>query len=123
MMDYQIFGDPWELIRRTIFIIAILMSSILLHEWGHLIAFSRIKGKKIKLRFKNGDFICGDKGDYRGLTNDQYKTILIMGVGMGLLPIFIFFGVLYWFEAVLVICSYVAGCRSDLKILWGMLPK
>ena len=123
MIDYQLLGDPVMLYRRSMFIIAILMSTILLHEWGHIIAFSRIKKKKIKLRFKKGDFICGDQGDYRGLTNDQYKTIIIMGVVMGLLPIFIFFGVLYWFEAILVICCYVAGCRSDLKILWRMIPK
>ena len=121
MIDYILFGDPVELIRRTIFIVALLISSILLHEWGHIIAFSRIKKKKIKLRFTKGDFICGDAGDYRGLTNSQYKTILGFGIGMGFIPIFIFFGVLYWFEGFLILASYIAGCRSDLRLLWDML--
>jgi len=123
MIDYQLLGDPSELFKRTMFIIALLMSSVILHEWGHIVSFSRITGKKIKLRFKKGDFICGEAGDYRGLTNEQYKTILIMGVLAGFIPLFIFFGVLYWFEVLLVFASYVAGCRSDLRLLWKMLPQ
>ena len=112
-----------EVIGRTIFIASMLILSIILHEWGHIIAFSRIKKKKIKLRFKKGDFICGEAGDYRGLTDEQYKVILILGVAMGFLPLFIFFEAFYWFEVILILGCYLAGCRSDLQLLWDMLPE
>ncbi len=117
--NWVLFGDPTELIMRTLFIISVMISSIIFHEWGHIIAFSRIKKKKIKLRFKKGDFICGEAGDYRGLTTEQYKVILVFGIGMGLIPLFIFFGAFYWFEVILIFGSYLAGCRSDIALYYN----
>ncbi len=113
-------ASPLETILRAIFFAAILMLSVILHEWAHMIFYTRQTGRKIKLRFKKGEFICGSPNDYKYLTTEQYKYVLWAGVIAGFIPLFIFWEVLHSIEFLLLLILYIIGCKSDLKILWNL---
>lgn len=107
-----------EILGYSSAIIFVLILSIVLHEWGHIIAWSLIKKKKIILRFKNNEFFCGKPGEANDLDNEQFKIVLFSGIFLGFLPIAFFSWFSDTFAFFSLIVFYLIGCRSDLVSLY-----
>lgn len=116
----------YDIIGRAAFFIGIMILSILLHEWGHVITWSIIKKKKITLRYRKGEILCGKVGEYKELTNEQYEMIVVAGILLGCVPL-IAVGIinfnLHFLEYITLWGLYFAGCRTDLKGLYELKKK
>lgn len=95
-------------------ILALLVISIVMHEFGHWFFFRRI-GKKVKFTFEDLAISVGEDKDYVGLTLEQKKNLFLYGIFFGLFPIFFLclFNTLY----VWVLPLYFLGCKTDINNL------
>jgi len=94
----------------------VLGCSIILHELGHLFIFY-INNIKAKIYFnKTGRYWqTGLEEDYDKLPDKAYKTLVWVGILLGLVPLLIA-GLIYT-PNFLMLLPYLVGCAPDIKNL------
>lgn len=120
-MSYVIYNDVHLIpfyIFNVVTYMALLLVSIISHEFGHIIYFKRVLKKKVKFSFNiesiwNFWFETGVPKDYKDLSDDEYLGLNWAGVMAGTIPIIIW-GFIF-FPVLLMIIPYGAGCWNDLK--------
>lgn len=106
------------MIEIIVSLILLLFFVIVLHEWGHVVAFKELD-RTVNVRFVKGTFIVGSPKDYEGLTKDQLRRIYEKGFVFGLLPI-LGASMLVQPIFILVYIPYLCWSWSDIKQIWRL---
>lgn len=120
----------WFAIKRVFIWVSLVVLTVFVHEWGHILAYRRFTGKDInvkleieKVGWKNGfrkwHFIVGNQKDINNLTSRQLRLASLSGIVLGLVPYLLFGWNLFWYEAILFIIGYSIGCGNDIKNVIG----
>jgi len=101
---------------------SVLLWSIILHEYGHILYYKKKVGKYPVMMIEKGSLTIGNvKEMEQHFDNTDYNALLLWGVCLGLLtylPAFL----LYGFTLVLSLPIYLLMCTSDLRnIKWKSL--
>lgn len=112
------------LIISAIFITAFYaltyITAILAHEFGHAWAYKRITGKTASVKITKKGFHLEDGKAFSDLTEEQYRDVLLAGIGIGFLILstwFFFVPEGYNLMFFPILALYLWGCRSDINQL------
>ena len=115
-LGYEIYNDmqliPLYIIGAFAGLL-LLATSMVAHEFGHILGFRIFAKKKIRIRFAKFKLLAGDPGDYDGLTDKQYMQINSTGIIMGAIPLIVVGFV--FAPLILMLVPYCWGCRKDIK--------
>jgi hypothetical protein len=111
------------IILQSILFVVTVVLAIIAHELGHILSLRMIGKKWVKVYFNKKDFIVGKKGDLDFLTDKQMTAVFLWGVLAGLIPVFVFAGIMFWLFQGGLILAYFVGCRHDIKFLVKQLEK
>jgi len=123
---YEFFWDGqylFDYIKLGSYLLLILLTSIVWHELGHMLAFRRMMNKKVKLNLYCDNWShfggrIGKQEDYKYMTDEQYTAINISGVILGFVPIIIInFINTTNFPYFFMILPYVTLSWHDIKLL------
>ena len=104
-------------IELMFYLVFVIISSIVAHELGHILAFKILK-KDVKVQlyynsWRDFGFNCGKKIDYMLLTDKQYIFINFLGIYLGLVIIII--AGCFEILALLLAVPYIWGCFHDIQ--------
>jgi len=113
-----------NILTYVAFMIVSMVSSIVLHEAGHMIFLKQYTGKKIRLGWhkESRSIRCGEEHDYDGLEKWQYNRIIMGGIALGALPLILYLLVnwITMLTSIPLLVAYYRGCRADIMI-WDRL--
>ena len=111
------------IIMQSVLFVVTVVLAIIAHELGHIISL-RIIGKKwVKLYLSVKEGVIGKKGDLDFLSDKQVTAVFLWGVLAGLIPVFMFAGIMFWLFQGGLILAYFVGCRHDIKFLVKQLEQ
>lgn len=102
------------------------LSSIIIHEFGHIYFYKHLTGKKASIKLTKRGFHLEDGEELRGLTHEQYYGVLWGGLITGFLWLSIWFlliphGYNYMYFPILAL--YLWGSKSDIEQIIKTKPK
>jgi len=110
--------DIWYNLSYFILIfngVLILLSSIFWHELGHLLYYKLVKNRNVKIYYLDKNLEVGKSEDYDCLSEPEYKSMLLSGIGFGIIPIIVcgILNPIYF----LIVFGYGFGCWHDITEL------
>lgn len=100
-------------------IIGLLVVCVFMHELGHYLFFRLVLKKRIKFDYRDMAIKAGENKDYIGIKKEDKFALYLMGILFGMIPIGIVamkYSFIYF-----VLIPYLAGCWTDIRLIWRTL--